>query len=167
MKNVIAWIKSNPITVLSALLIVASVGFMGWIKLVKAPAMIASATKPQQDLAKIGTLQRQTVEVPPANADDPPEEISPITVNQPVVEAMGKIVGGLNREADELEKMVLGINQAGHDLLEKGLFPDTPADMRFTAKINYGKALQTLMGTEGQAELLATETGMSLSLIHI
>ena len=166
MKNVIAWIKSNPITVLSALLIVGSVGFMGWIKLVKAPAMIASATKPQQDLAKIETLQRQTVEVPPANADDPPEEISGITVNQPVVDAMDKIVGGLNHEADELEKTVLGINQAGHDLLEEGLFPDTPADMRFTAKINYGKALQTLMGTEGQAELLATETGMSMPYLN-
>jgi len=166
MKNAIAWIKSNPITVLSALLIVASVAFMGWIKLAKAPAMLAAATKPQQDIARVKSLQQQTVEVPPANADDPAEEISGITVNEPVVKVMDKIFGGLNHEADEIQKTALGINQTGHDPLVEGLFPDTPADMRFTAKINYGKALQALMGGAAQAEALAVDTGMSMPYLN-
>ena len=166
MKNVIAWIKSNPITVLSAVLIVLSVAFMGWVKLVKAPAMLAAATQPQKDLQRIKSLQQTTVEVPPANADDPPEQISGITVNEPVVKVMDQIFGGLNHEADEIRKTALGINQAGHDLLVEGLFPGTPADQRFTAKINYGKALQTLMGTAAQAEALAADTGMSMPYLN-
>ncbi len=166
MKNVIAWIKSNPITVLSALLIVFSVGFMGWIKLVKSPALIASATQPQKDLSRLKSLQRQTLEVPPANADDPVEEISGITVNPPVVQAMGQIIGGLNHEADEIRKTALGINQAGHDLLVEGLFPDAPADKRFTAKINYGKALEAMMGGPDLTQTLATNTGISTPYIN-
>ena len=132
MKNVIAWIKSNPITVLSALLIIVSVAFMGWIKLVKAPEMLATATQPDRRTSN-GSIRCsvKSFEVPPANADDPPEQISGITVNEPVVQVMDQIFGGLNHEADEIRKTALGINQAGHDLLVEGLFPDTPADQRF------------------------------------
>ncbi len=166
MKNVITWIKANPITVLSALLIVVSVGFMGWIKLVKAPAMLRAATQPQQDISRIKALQGQTLEVPPANADDPAEEISGITVSPPVVEVMGQIFGGLNREADEIEKTIREINVSGRELLVDGLFPDTPADIRFTAKINYGKALQALLGGVAQAEALASETGIQLPYLN-
>ncbi|MEE9403796.1 MAG: hypothetical protein V3V20_02785 [Algisphaera sp.] len=166
MKSVIGWMKSNMMTVLSALLIILSVGFMGWIKFSKAPAMRASATQPQKDITRIRSLQGQMVTVPPSNADDPPEEIAGLTINQPIVDVMGEIYGGLNREADDIIKAALGINRAGHDLLVEALFPDTPADMRFTAKNNYGKALQALMGNAEQAESLAQETGMSMPYLN-
>ncbi|MEM1108497.1 MAG: hypothetical protein AAGH99_07380 [Planctomycetota bacterium] len=166
MKNLIAWIKTNPISVIALACIIASVGVIGYFLFVANPELQAKAEKPvNQKLNEIRRLMQQPVEVPPANADDPPE-IHNVTITDNVVEDLGKIYEDLNRESEDIFAAALQINQANRQPMMEGLFPETPAGLGFSAQTRYGQLLQAMVGTEANAREVAEKTGIFVPYLN-
>ncbi|MEM8738501.1 MAG: hypothetical protein AAGG38_08505 [Planctomycetota bacterium] len=167
MKNVLDWIKLNPITVASAVVILLSVGFIGYILFAARPALQELATdEPQRVLSQIQGYSRQTIEVPPANADDPPEVRSGITINQATVSVLREIYGDLNRESQEIFDAALEINQPGHEPLYEGLFPSPPPGLGFPAKTRYARVLNTLLRDRDAAQSLLDSDGLAVPYLN-
>ncbi|MBB6430796.1 hypothetical protein [Algisphaera agarilytica] len=166
MKNVIAWMKTNPISVASFVLMVASVGAIAYFMFVANPALQASAEKPaNQKLNQIKALMRQSVDVPPSNADDPPESRS-VTITPAVIEVLDGIYTDLNRESEDIFAAALGINKVGHSEMLPGLFPDTPNDKKFRAQTVYGQLLSAMMGTQQWSQEVAQNTGIAMPYLN-
>ncbi|MEM6853424.1 MAG: hypothetical protein AAF593_03350, partial [Planctomycetota bacterium] len=166
MKNVVAWIKTNPISVASFALIILSVGAIAYFMFVANPALQASAEAPvNQKLNQLRQLGLQTVDVPPANADDPPEQKS-VTINPAVIEVLGGVYTDLNRESEDIFTAAVEINKAGHTPMLDGLFPETPDDMKFRARTVYGRLLSAMVGTREWSEEVAQITGVSMPYLN-
>lgn len=166
MKSVINWIKLNPISVASFALMVLSVIAIGYFMFVANPALQArAADQPSKHLNEINRYMRQSVEVPPANADDPPENLS-IVINQDTVKKLGGIYDDLNRESKDIFNAALDINQTGHAPMVEGLFPDTPSGLMFQAKTVYGQILAGLVGGPKRAQAVAKNTGQQVPYLN-
>lgn len=166
MKNVIAWMKTNPISVAAFALIVVSLGAIGYFMFAANPALQERAEAPvTQKLGEIKRLTRQPVDVPPANADDPPESRS-VTINPAVIEVLGGIYADLNRESESIFAAALAINQASHTPMMAGLFPDTPNDKKFQARTVYGRLLSAMVGTREWANEVAQTTGVAVPYLN-
>lgn len=166
MKSVIAWIKTNPISVAAFALMIVSLGAIGYFMFVANPALQERAETPvTQKLGEIKRLTRQPVDVPPANADDPPESRS-VTINPAVIEVLGGIYNDLNRESESIFAAALAINQASHSPMMPGLFPDTPNDKKFQARTVYGRLLSAMVGTREWANEVAQTTGVAVPYLN-
>lgn len=166
MKNVIAWMKTNPISVAAFALMIVSLGAIGYFMFAANPALQERAEAPvTQKLSEIKRLTRQPVDVPPANADDPPESRS-VTINPAVIEVLGGIYADLNRESENIFAAALAINHASHTPMMSGLFPDTPNDKKFQARTVYGRLLSAMVGTREWANEVAQTTGVSVPYLN-
>ncbi len=167
MKNVIAWIKLNPISVASIVLIVLSLAAMGYFAFMAGPALRDQAlTQPKKDIDQLRRYGSQSIEVPPANADDPPERKSGVTINAATIQVLDQIYQDLNGEAREILDVALQINQPGHPVLVPGLFPDTPSPLRFPAKRAYGDVLGAMLGGAERAATVEEDTGLAVPYLN-
>ncbi len=167
MKNIIAWIKTNPISVASFLTMLVATGVIAYFLLVANPALRErAAEQPTKDLNDIKRFASQSVEVPPKNADDPPERHSGVTINDHFLQVISTIYGDLNRESDEISARALEINEPGHPPLLPGLFPDVPTGERFRAQTVYVTALDGLLGGPQKAEAVAQSTGLQIPYLN-
>ncbi|MEM6458697.1 MAG: hypothetical protein AAF710_04830 [Planctomycetota bacterium] len=161
MNQALAWIKANLITVASFVLMLASLGAIGYFTFVANPALRASAAEqPGRDLNQLDRYLRQSLEVPPANADDPPDTLSNVTINAATVEVLGGIYGDLTRESQDIFNAALQINRAGHRPMIDGLFPDTPPALGFSARNRYLDLLAALVGDADRAAGAAQRAGL-------
>ncbi len=166
MKNVIAWMKTNPISVAAFALMIVSLVAIGYFMFVANPALQTRAEEEaSKKLAEVKRFSRQPIDVPPANADDPPESRS-VVINPAVIEVLGGIYGDLNRESENIFAAALAINRAGHDPMMRGLFPNTPNDMKFRAQTVYGQLLSSLVGTRAWADEVAQNTGIVMPYLN-
>jgi len=166
MKNVVAWIKTNPISVASFAIMVVSLAAIGYFMFVANPALQANAEDTaSKKLTEIKRFTRQPVDVPPANADDPPESRS-VVINPAVIEVLGGIYSDLNRESEDIFAAALSVNEAGRLPMMPGLFPDTPNEMKFRAQTVYGQLLSSLVGTEAWAQEVAQNTGVAMPYLN-
>ncbi|MEO0514406.1 MAG: hypothetical protein AAF086_03820 [Planctomycetota bacterium] len=166
MKNVIAWMKTNPISVAAFALMVVSLAAIGYFMFVANPALQTRAeAAASSKLTEVKRFTRQPIDVPPANADDPPESRS-VVINPAVIEVLGGIYGDLNRESENIFASALAINQAGHEPMMNGLFPGTPNDMKFRARTVYGQLLSAMVGTEAWAAEVAQNTGIAMPYLN-
>ena len=167
MKSVIAWIKANPISVASLVVMLLSAGVIGYFLFVANPALRErAADQPSKDISEIRRYSSKSVEVPPKNADDPPEQHSNITINDDFITTISTIYGDLNRESDEIFERALEINQPGHEPLLPDLFPSTPTGMQFRAQTVYVEALNGLTGDADRAELVTQRTNLELPYLN-
>jgi hypothetical protein len=141
MKNVLAWIKANLVTVVSAVLMLVSIGVIGWaVSYGGGAAKEASAevTKMARDLDSHTNV---TVPFPPEDVDAPPEDISGITITKATLKHLDEVYGKMNREYDKTYKPFVQINQQGHYLLVPGVLPTTDAShLRHEARTAYRDA---------------------------
>jgi hypothetical protein len=167
MKSIVAWIKTNPITVASLAVMLLSIGVIGYFLFVANPALQQrAAEQPRQDLAAIKRYMSQSVTVPPANADDPPETHNSVTINEDFIQVISRIYDDLQRESTDIFDKALAINQPGHGVLVEGLFPTVDPGMRFQAKTRYTRALDTMMDDAEAAARLAEETGLRVPYVN-
>jgi len=140
---------------------------MSWVMFMASPALRAQAQEePSKYLTRIRGFGNATVTVPPRNADDQPEVISRVTINAETIGVLRTIFQDLEQEAEGILRLALEINQNNHLELVSGLFPDMPADKRFTAKLAYEEALQALLGDAAFAAEVAEDTGLSMPYLN-
>jgi hypothetical protein len=167
MKNIIAWIKANPISVASFAVMLLSTLVIFYFLFMANPALQErAAEQPGRDLTEIERYMRQSVEVPPANADDPPEFHSNVTINDDFIQKIGTIYRDLNRESEAIFNRALQINEPGHQQLIPNLFPNTPPGQRFRAQTVYVQALQGLMGDAQRAAQVFEATGLQIPYLN-
>lgn len=167
MKNVIAWMKLNPVSVASLFVIVLSLGFIGWVMLLAGPALReTAAAEPSKILSDAKRYTSQSITVPPANADDLPETRSGITINEATISVLKTIFEDLESEATGILQLALQINQANHQVLVPDLFPDTPSEKRFTAKLAYVDAIQAMVGNRARAAAVAEKAGLNMPYLN-
>ena len=167
MKTIIAWIKSNPISVASLVVMLLSAAVIAYFLFVANPALRErAAEQPTKDLSEIKRFTGQSVEVPPKNADDPPESHRGVTINDQFIEVISTIYGDLNRESNDIFAKALEINQPGHQPLLPGLFPETPTNRRFPAQTVYVEAINGLTGDAQRAALVAERTSLQIPYLN-
>jgi len=146
MKHAITWMKSNLVTVLSSLVIFASIGVLGWTFTYRNSKLTKVEADAKSLLNEINGFSNTRVPFPPANVDDPPEDVSGITINEVTLEHLDKVYGSMGREYKAIFDEVLKRNQRGHVLLVSGVLPKTDAShLRHEARKQYREAFSRIM----------------------
>ena len=145
MKNALTWIKSNMVTVLSAVLILTSIGVIVWAISFGG----AAAEKASGEVSKmVRTLDGYTnvsVPFPPEDVDAPPEDITGVTITKATLKHLDKVYGGMNREYDKTYGPFVKINSDGHYLLVPGVLPTTEAShLRHETRTAYRDAFEQM-----------------------
>lgn len=145
MKNVLAWIKSNLITVVSALTILVSIGVIGWSISYGGKAADRASDKLSKMVRKIDSYSQVSVRFPPAEVDAPPEDISGVTINPRTLELLDKVYGQMGNEYQQIIRPFLQRNYRGHRLLVPGVLPVPEAShLRHNAKDAYRQAFERM-----------------------
>ncbi len=141
MKNIIMWVKTNVVTVLSVVVMLASVGVIAW-SMSRGNAAAESASKEVTQMTR--TLDSHTnvsVPYPPADIDAPPEEIPGVTITKATLDHLGEVYGKMNNEYELTYRPFVNINRKGHFLLVPGVLPKTDAShLRHEARTRYREA---------------------------
>ncbi len=146
MKSVIGWIKSNVITVISTLLILLSLGVIGWAWNRGSAVAGKASSELQKMVSKLDSYSRVTVPFPPADVDAPPEDISGVTINQATLKRLDEVYGKMTREYQRVMDLILSHNQRGHGLLVPGVLPTSEAShLRHEARAAYRQAFIDMM----------------------
>ncbi len=151
MKNALAWIKANMITVVSGIVILASIGVIGWVFSHGGAVTKRVSAEVNQIIQRIDSYSRTEVPFPPANVDDPPEDISGVTINQATLVRLDEVYGKMNSEYEKIFFAAVERNQVGHRLLVPGVLPTTEAShLRHEARPRYRAAFERMFGVYDQ-----------------
>lgn len=145
MKNFLGWIKGNPITVASIVVVLLALGFLVWVQMQGSGLQQRMQARSGQ-VNSIKGLMNKTVQIPSETPDNPPDSISGITINPIAIEQLEKLKTRMNEEYDGIFKQAVAVNRAGHALLADGLFPSTedPA-LPYAAKDTYLAAFDEML----------------------
>lgn len=123
MKNMIAWSRDNWIIVASVVVIVLSLGVIGYVHLGGSAFTQGVARHGKEETDKLRRYLVQSVEIPGEKADDAPRHES-IPINQAAINDLEVAYGTMNREFADIYKYAVTVNSQGHTPMMDGLFPD-------------------------------------------
>jgi hypothetical protein len=148
------WIRSNWITVVSAVVLIIAVIWLGSLG-TSAAAFREEVKKRDAQLTQIRTLKQQTVKVPPDKPDDPPRTIGPLVINNAAIEQLRRVYGKMNEEHANIFNLALQINQHNHLPMADGLFPDPVDNFKpYEARKRYLEAFIDMTGRYSPNALL-------------
>ncbi len=146
MKSVMGWIKSNLLTVVSVMLMLVSIGVIGWSIMHGGAAAETASADLNKMVTKLDGYSRVSVPFPPADVDAPPEEITGVTINPATLKRLDDVYGKMTREYEQVIGPILAHNKRGHDLLVPGVLPITDAShLRHEARTAYRVAFEDMM----------------------
>jgi len=151
MNKVMTWVKANPITVASAVVVVAAV--VAWILLVPMSAKAFRTEASQSANQQFSDLQRynqQSLSLPGAGADGSDISVRGV-INPATIGKLNELYGRLEQQYKDVFATIVKFNLDGHQPMRAGLFP-TPAsdDLPFSARRAYQQAVRQMLG-EGAA----------------
>ncbi len=139
------WVRSNLITVISIIVVVVSLGALGWVHL-NGTSFEEEVAQRSRTLDQIKRFERNSMRVPGERPDDPPETISSITINQVAIDQLKDLYDRMLGEHDALSDYALRRNRLGKAVLVEGLFPEpTSLNLPFDARAAYRAALSDLL----------------------
>ncbi|MEM9753701.1 MAG: hypothetical protein AAF916_09995 [Planctomycetota bacterium] len=161
MRAVLLWLKSNPLTVVSAIVVLASIGvfvyFVG-----KSSELRADMESFSGEPAKLQRFTRQSVTLPPAELGETPQDISGVTFNEATITRLQEIYADVTTQADRTRGVITSVNLDGKQVLIDGMFPDTSRVDPFQFRALYRDALTSLLGGPGPQEGFEEVTGIRL-----
>ncbi len=165
MKSAIAWLKSNPLTVIAIVVVLASVGafvyFYG-----QSSQLRADLETQAKEPAKITRFIGQSVSLPPTRLGAAPDDRR-ITFNQINNERLRRIFADVTTQADATLNAITQVNQRGHVLLAEGFFPkQTLQADPYVFRDRYRDAMATLLGGPGPQEGFEEVTGIRLPTLN-
>lgn len=122
MRYAIRWIRSNPVTVVAAAVVVLALGFLGWIQ-VQGAGLEERVAAREDQIRKIKSFMQVTVEVPDKDPDAPPQVLENLTANLVEIDKLKSIHERMNSEHNKIFKFAVAKNQGDHLLLAEGIFP--------------------------------------------
>ncbi|HEX7009700.1 MAG TPA: hypothetical protein VF184_06940 [Phycisphaeraceae bacterium] len=165
MRNVMLWVRSNLLTVISVAVAAASLVVM---------ALISWGWGGQfrQELQKRTTLISQargymsrTEEIPAEQPDAPPESIQ-LTINPVAIQQLEKLYQRMDQEFQGVRDTAVQFNQHNHVPLLEQLFPEPASnDLPYNARVLYRSAFQKMLGKPGSDPILpGLDAGMPPTL---
>jgi hypothetical protein len=150
MKNILAWIKANPITFLSG--IVGLVALVALVWFVRQTSQFTEEVADQRNsqISELQGLIRQNVTIPPSHAAEDERELSGVTINEASARKLQEVYGRISKQYDRLLETASGINREGHNVLVEDLFPDSGEEARFNARGRYRDAFRRMLEAEGE-----------------
>lgn len=141
MKNLLAWMKTNLVTVFSVILMLASIGVVVWSMSMGGAAAEDASKQVKKMASDLDGHSNVSVPFLPEDVDSPPESIDGVTINEATLTHLDEVFGGMSREYQATVTPFLQINQQGHDLLVPGVLPTTEAShVRHDARTAYREA---------------------------
>lgn len=159
MKTVIAWIKANPISLTSIVIVLMAVGVLVLVPLKMGASLTEEVAKRDADYKSVDRFMRQIVEMPPEHPDEPPHRYSNITINPAVIERRKSVNQQINQQYEGTYAYAVSRN-VGPDREQKpgpkgkptrrflmpGLFPiSQDIDVRFLARKEYIEAFPDML----------------------
>ena len=145
MKAVTDFIKSNPVVVVSAVIVVAALTFLFLVVSAGGKSLVQEVEKRKQTIVDINNLKNTTIEVPGEKPDDPQRSIT-IVANKPSIEKLSEMYAKMEEQYEQVTQFALNKNQMGHAPMMEGLLPKpTSRSALFTAKEEYKKALHAML----------------------
>ena len=143
MKMILAWIKANPLIVLSVALVVGSIGALVLVHF--------NRTELREKIAQRGaiigearTARDTSVNIPALSADQPAATYR-MTMNQTSLDELSRFFGQLDGQYKAATSLVSMTNT--RKPMMEGLFPDVPEGaVRFTIKKQYRRFVLDLLG---------------------
>ncbi|MEM7577083.1 MAG: hypothetical protein AAF328_06355 [Planctomycetota bacterium] len=165
MKSVLAWLKGNPLTVIAALVVLASIG--AFVYFVGQSATLREEMNTfSQEPDKLVRYTRQSIELPPAELGAAAQNVSGVTYNQATIDRLKEIYADVTQQADQTRDVITVRNRQGKAPLINGMFPNTAAIDPFQFRALYRDALATLLGGPGPQEGFAEVTGITLPTLN-
>lgn len=144
MKVVLAWARSNPMTV--GALVVAVVA-MVWLLFVHSDGVrfVQQLSQRDQQIKRIESLRRTVVRIPPAKPDDPERQLR-IAVNPAAIDQLDRVYRRMNQEYTEIFRLATQLNRQNHMPMLEGLFPESAdASKPFEARIRYRALMEGMV----------------------
>lgn len=158
MRQVLQWIKNNPILIAAAVLCIAAL-VMLLVVHVQGEAFVAQMKERGRIINEIANLQKTDVTMPSEDIDGKPKTEQK-TVNPKIIKTVKDVYGELDGQYRDIFDEAVAINQFGsnprwaHNPMTEGLFPDSDkAANLFDARERYKEAF---------AEMLKKHTETSL-----
>lgn len=123
MKNLLNWIKSNVISVVSIVAVILALGFLGWVH-VQGGDLEERAAKEAGKVKTLASYSRQIIEIPSKNPDDPPRPSQQLTINEPEIAQMRAVNEQMDAEYQGIFAFAVDRNRAGKRELVQDLFPN-------------------------------------------
>jgi len=164
MKSFITWAKSNPVSVLSLLVMVVCVGVLVWIHFA-GQSFVADMAKRNADIAKVRNFSNTSVELPGEKPGDPPNYKKGV-INDAVITAISSFYNDVSTKYATIVSAAIAFNrdgevnfvrngqtvlveQAAHpkQLLIPNLLPTPPSEpAKFRARDEYWGQMTAMFG---------------------
>ncbi len=158
MKKILAWVKANPIILLSVVLAVVSLA-----GLVVIHSMGSGLRQRMSERASIATnahnAKTSSVTLPATRPDTPGESVR-MTINEASIKHLDRIMGDIQAQFTSITQMVAQFNQ--RPVMQEGLFPEPPEGaLRIDIKTTYRRLLMNMLGRpKADWPLAAVAAGM-------
>ena len=168
MKNVLNWMKANPISVVAAALVLVALGGF-YVFAVRGGAKVqAYANEWNNHFEEVDRFMRQTVEVPNQDPQQPPMQVDNVTINPRLIDDMKDVYEKMGVRYDALHEEVVKHNKANHELLVPNVFSGDNIEDPYTFREKYNEAFQLmLMPYEGGSTLPRLNAGMPPTMEEI
>ncbi|MCC6680729.1 MAG: hypothetical protein IT445_07490 [Phycisphaeraceae bacterium] len=142
MRIAIEWIKSNVVSVISIIVVMLSLGFLGWVHL-QGSKFREQLGQREAVITSLNAYTSASVQVPGPRPDAPPDSISGVTINQDVIDKLSTMYDGMAEQYDGVYQRAVEYNKRYHDPLLPGLFPkwdENNFEIPFQARYEYVKS---------------------------
>ncbi len=127
MKNAMNWIKANPLSVASFVVILAMVAYLPFGLSSQAEAFRKEVADQNNKTQTIANLMRTSVTIRPVRPGDP-DITNTITVNDRAIESLKEFYGRIKEEAEVAEEFLLQRNMQDHEELMPGMLSEEEFD---------------------------------------
>jgi hypothetical protein len=144
MSSLIAWAKSNPMSLVAILIVLLSLVLLFAVNLMGKRFVDEMAVR-EGELNQIKELSLTPVTLPPANVDDPPQKLK-VAANMAAIKHLESTYAKLDLEHKQIEKLIVEENRGRHSVMIDGLFPSTDdAALPFLARDRYRESLTNML----------------------
>ena len=105
MSSLIAWAKSNPMSLVAILIVLLSLVLLFAVNLMGKQFVDEMAAR-EGELNQIKELSLTPVTLPPANVDDPPQKLK-VAANMAAIKHLESTYGKLDLEHKQIEKLIV------------------------------------------------------------
>ena len=145
--NLATWARSNPITVVSIAIAIASLGVIVYV-VIAAGGLRGEIEDRRTKFNTTRALMSQSIEVPSEDPDGRPDYLRNMAISQQVINRMRGIYERMRDQLQRVFERAEGINRPDREMLVEGLFPnaDRTADLPITARFAYRRKVPMILG---------------------
>lgn len=170
MRQLLEWAKSMPLTIISVVAVLVSLGFLGWVW--SSGSAFRDEMRDQEgQVSQIQSMMNQSIPMPAEEPGGQPVMLRNLTINQYTIETLSDLFRSMEREYDQIRELAIEHNRAGREPLIEGLFPEPEDSARpFQARERYRQVLPGLLRSpeearQGEAAAVEAAAGPAVSLI--